>query len=84
MESVEAICVNGSSDEWMNWAPPLTDALGADLAVTFRTLAGEAPHRVDALLAGLTVVLVTLTFIHVCVKWGEGGEGGGQNGDTRV
>lgn len=49
----------------------LTDALGADLAVTFGALAGEGTDRVDALLAGLTVVLVALAFVHVCVGGGE-------------
>lgn len=55
----------------------LTDALGADLAVTFGALAGEGTDRVDALLAGLTVVLVALAFVHVCV-------GGARRGDAGV
>lgn len=54
----------------------LTDALGADLAVTFGALTGEGTDRVDALLAGLTVMLVALAFVHVCIF--------GQNGDTQV
>lgn len=59
----------------------LTDALGADLAVTFGALAGEATDRVDALLAGLTVVLVALAFVHVCVGGGgETGRRGCENG----
>lgn len=69
MEFLEAICVINSA--------ALTDALGADLAVTFGALAGEGTDRVDALLAGLTVVLVALAFVHVCV-------GGRRDGETRV
>lgn len=56
----------------------LTDALGADLAVTFGALAVEGTDRVDALLAGLTVVLVALAFVHVCVG------GGARRGDVGV
>lgn len=40
-------------------------ALGANLTVPLRTLAGERPWRVDTLLAGLAVVLVALTLVHI-------------------
>lgn len=68
---LEAIRVSLTSDTGMNLAT-LTDALSADLAVTFGALTGEGTDRVDALLAGLTVMLVSLAFVHVCV----GGEMG--------
>lgn len=70
--------------------PALIDvnALGANLAVTVRTLAGEGSQRVDALLAGLAVVFVSLTLINihtaVCLRLvahGAGVEGlGGRDG----
>lgn len=68
---MEAIRVNRASDTGMNSAA-LTDALGADLAVTFGALTGEGTDRVDALLAGLTVMLVALAFIHVCIRGEKG------------
>lgn len=49
----------------------LTNALGANLAVTVRTLTGEGPQRVDTLLTGLAVVFVSLTLVDVCVLWGQ-------------
>ena len=49
----------------------LTDALGANLAVTVRTLTGEGPQWVDTLLTGLAVMFVSLTLIDVCVLWGR-------------
>lgn len=45
----------------------LTDALRANLAVTIRTLAGKGTRCVDALLAGLTVVFISLTLVNVCI-----------------
>lgn len=44
----------------------LTDALGANLAVTVRALAGEGAQCVDALLARLAVVLISLALVNVC------------------
>lgn len=41
------------------------DALCADLAVPVRTLAGKGTQRVDALLTGLAVMLVSLALIYV-------------------
>lgn len=43
----------------------LTDALRANLAVTIRALAGEGTQCVDALLAGLTVVLISLALVNI-------------------
>lgn len=63
---LNAIRVNCTSDTEMNSAA-LTYTLGADLAVAFRALTGECTDRVDALLAGLTVVFVSLALIHICI-----------------
>lgn len=50
----------------------LTNALCANLAVTIRTLTGEGPQCVDALLTRLAVMFVSLTLIDICVcGWSE-------------
>lgn len=77
---LKGICVNlAQSDSGMNSAA-LTDTLGADLAVAFRALTGESTDRVDALLAGLTVVFIALALIHVCI----GGETGTRRCESEV
>lgn len=49
----------------------LTDALCANFAVPIRALTGEGPQCIDAILAGLTVMFVSLTLIDVCVFVGK-------------
>lgn len=67
--SLKSIRVNRTSGTRMN-SVALTYTLSADLAVAFGTLTGEGTDRIDALLAGLTVVFVALALIHV---WGRAG-----------
>lgn len=52
---------------WRITQDDLTNALCANLAVTIGTLAGEGTQCVNAILAGLTVMFISLTFIDICV-----------------
>lgn len=67
-------CFSNAAENDLESGDELTDALRANFVVTAGALTVKGTQRVDALLAGLAVVFLSLTLVDICVcvcGWGR-------------